>query len=253
MKRALLFLAAIAALALATRTAGVRNLLQLIETPAFLNPPSLDFDGPELRANVAPGPLRVSVAGDATLERLDAHRVRLRSRSGHLSLPLAPGEAIYGLTARIVRDRERSETDVQAVGGLDRRGEIVDLWVLPTMAVYAPFFVSSRGYGVMIEGASPGRLDIGATESDVLRAKWHVGASGFSAVFFEGPSYVELLDRYTAHTGRPILPPRWVFSPWKWRNEHRAGRTAMLDGIEINADVAEDILEYERHGFPEGV
>jgi len=87
----------------------------------------------------------------------------------------------------------------------------------------------------------------------VLRAKWHVGASGFSAVFFEGPSYVELLDRYTAHTGRPILPPRWVFSPWKWRNEHRAGRTAMLDGIEINADVAEDILEYERHGFPEGV
>jgi alpha-glucosidase (family GH31 glycosyl hydrolase) len=246
-------LGATAALALAACTAGMRNTLQLIEKPAFLDPPSLDFDGPELRASIALGPLGVSVEGDATIERLDAHRVRLRSQSGHLRLPLAAGEAIYGLTARIVRDRERSETSVQPVGSLDRRGEIVDLWVFPSEAVYAPFFVSSRGYAVLIEGTSPGRLDIGASEPDALRAKWHVGKGGFSAVFFEGPSYVELLDRYTAHTGRPILPPRWVFSPWKWRDEHRAGRTAVVDGIEINADVAEDILEYERHGIPKGV
>lgn len=168
-------------------------------------------------------------------------------------LPLAPGEAIYGLTARIVRDRERSETDVQAVGSLDRRGEIVDLWVFPSEAVYAPFFVSSRGYGVLFEGSSPGRLDIGASDPGLLRARWHVGQGGFSAVFFEGPGYAELLERYTAHTGRPILPPRWAFLPWKWRDEHRAGRTATLDGVEINAEVAEDILEYDRHGFPVGV
>jgi alpha-glucosidase (family GH31 glycosyl hydrolase) len=234
--------------------AGWRNFQQRIHKPAFFDPPSLDFaPGPEIAIDVRTGPFALDVAGDARLERIDAHRIRVHSRSGNLAIRLAPGEAIYGLTARIVSDRAQSETDVQAVGGLDRRGERVEMWIIPSEAVYAPFYVSSRGYGMWIEGSHPGTYDIGKTEPDVLRTNWSVGPEGLSAVFIEGPGYAEILERYTALTGRPILPPKWVFLPWKWRDEVASGRHADVDGTRINAEVADDITHYEQLGFPAGV
>ena len=60
---------------------------------------------------------------------------------------------------------------MQAVGGLDRRGERVEMWIIPSEAVYAPFYVSSRGYGMWIEGTHPGTYDIGVyVHSRVSRA-----------------------------------------------------------------------------------
>ncbi len=234
--------------------AGFKNWAQNYTVPAFLDPPKIEFEaGPEVGVDLRVAPLAVTVTGDAQLERLDPHRIRLRSRSGNLAIRLAPGEAIYGLTARIVSDRRASESWVQAVGGLDRRGERVEMWVIPSEAVYAPFYVSSRGYGMLIEGTHPGSYDIGKTEPDVLRTNWSVGEEGFSAVFLEGPGYAEILDRYTAMTGRPILPPAWAFLPWKWRDEHAAGKFAQLDGVTLNAEVVEDISMYEKLGFPVGV
>jgi len=246
-----------AVLALVLALAGCadfQNFRQRIHKPAFFDPPSLDFPaGPQIALDVRSAPFALDVAGDAQIERLDAHRIRLRSHSGNLAIRLAPGEAIYGLTARIVAERGPSETKVQAVGGLDRRGERVEMWVIPSEAVYAPFYVSSRGYGMWIEGSHPGSFDIGKTESDVLRTNWSVGAEGLSAVFVEGPGYAEILERYTAMTGRPILPPRWVFLPWKWRDEVASGRHTPLDRIKINAEVADDISQYAALGLPVGV
>jgi alpha-glucosidase (family GH31 glycosyl hydrolase) len=233
---------------------GFRNWAQNYSVPAFLDPPKIEFEaGPEVGVDVRVGPFELEVGGDAQLERLDAHRIRLHSASGNLAIRLAPDEAIYGLTARIVSDRDASESWVQAVGGLDRRGEKVEMWILPSEAVYAPFYVSSRGYGMLIEGTHPGSYDIGQTEPDVLRTNWSVGKEGFSAVFIEGPGYAEILDRYTAMTGRPILPPEWVFLPWKWRDEHAAEEFAQLDGVTLNAEVVEDITQYEKLGLPIGV
>jgi alpha-glucosidase (family GH31 glycosyl hydrolase) len=234
--------------------ADFRNFRQRIHVPAFLDPPSLEFPaGPEVGIDVRVGPFALDVSGDARLERLDAHRIRLRSPSGNLAIRLAPGEAIYGLTARIVSEREASETDVQAVGGLDRRGERVAMWVIPSEAVYAPFYVSSRGYGMWIEGTHPGTYDIGRAEPDLLRTNWSVGPEGLSAVFVEGPAYTDILERYTAMTGRPILTPEWVFLPWKWRDEVASGKYAELDGVTLNAEVVDDITGYEKLGFPVGV
>jgi alpha-glucosidase (family GH31 glycosyl hydrolase) len=127
------------------------------------------------------------------------------------------------------------------------------MWVIPSEAVYAPFWVSSRGYGMWIEGANPGTFDIGKTQSDVLRTNWYVGAEGLSAVFVEGPAFAEILERYTAMTGRPIQPPEWVFLPWKWRDEVASGKHADLDGTKLNAEVVDDISHYEQLGLPVGV
>ncbi len=234
--------------------ASARSLLQEIKVPEFWHEPaSLDVAGPEIMVTVHHTPFRLEVSGPAALEQLDDHRIRLKSQSGHVSIRLAPDEAIYGLTARIVADRTRSETSVEPVGGLDRRGEEVSMWVLPSEAVYAPFYVSSAGYGLLVEGTWPGIFDIGKSDKEKLQLRWETDTGGLSAVFIDGPTYTEVLDRYTATTGRPILPPKWSFLPWKWRDEHRAGIFAELDGLRVNADVAEDISQYDKLDLPVGV
>ncbi len=225
---------------------------QTLKIPEFFSKPAFKFKGPQVRVDVQVSPLGLEVNGDVELEILDSHRIRLKSSSGHLLIGLEKDEAIYGLTERIVADRRNSESWPKAIGGLDRRGEIVTMWVLPSFAVYAPFYISSRGYGMFIEGTQPGIYDIGKTDPDIIRLGWEVGSEGFSCVFIEG-TYLEILDRYTSMTGRPVMPPKWVFSPWKWRDACVSREFATLDNIEMNADVVDDITNYERLGFPVGV
>jgi alpha-glucosidase (family GH31 glycosyl hydrolase) len=241
---------------------GCRDMVQNFAVPDFFFPPTLVFPGPMVKVGLAHDPFSVSVLeGDAGTERIDANSVRLTSNSGNLSIPLKPGEAIYGLTARIVADRMTSETFVESVGGLDRRGEIVTMWVAPSEALYSPFYISSEGYGMYVEGTNPGTYDIGKTYKDELRLSWYTGQGGssgtsetsaFSCVFLKG-SYLEVLGEYAEATGRPVLPPIWSFLPWKWRDECAPGKFAELDGVMMNAEVAEDISYYEELGFPEGV
>jgi hypothetical protein len=82
-------------------------------------------------------------------------------------------ERIYGLTERL-RDSppfapplvEQAEDDLRppVVGSLDRRGETVEMRVLPTFALYAPFYQSSLGYGLAVAGTTFGVFDLAASE-----------------------------------------------------------------------------------------
>lgn len=172
-----------------------------------------------------------------------------------MKLALQPGEAIYGLTERIVDDLGASELIPAEVGSLDRRGEVVTMYTIPTISGYAPFHQSSVGYGLLVDGTMPGVYDIGRADPDELDLRFELSpreaAGGFHV--FAGPTHGEILDGYTALTGRPVRPPSSVFSAWRGRDEYRTGATAMWHGIEINADVARDLQAYEDNGLPAGV
>jgi len=213
-----------------------------------------DFEvrGEAVKIDVATTPFKIK-ADNVTIEKLGKNGVRVTSDSGRLRIPLAGGEAIYGLTERIVPDKEDSESMPAAVGGLDRRGEIVPMWIEPTIAGYTPFYISSRGYGMLIEGYRPGVYDIGKTDPDTLDIQWDIGDKPLSCVFFYGPSYIDILDQYTELTGRPVLPPRWAFLPWKWRGEIDRFKFDKIDGVLTNAEIVDDIKNYEKHDFPAGV
>ncbi|MBI4515224.1 MAG: glycoside hydrolase family 31 protein [Deltaproteobacteria bacterium] len=165
----------------------------------------------------------------------------------------AAGERFYGLTERIVDSRGASELSPLAVGALDRRGEIVKMEVVPTMSLYTPFFHSSRGYGVFVEGTMTGVYDLAKSDPNAvsLDFEFNPRTGEHGVVYFIG-DYDTILDEYTALTGRPFLPPRWGFLHLRWRDEHRLAEPARLDGVDMNADFVNDLTMYETLGIPAG-
>jgi alpha-glucosidase (family GH31 glycosyl hydrolase) len=174
-------------------------------------------------------------------------------------------ERIYGLTERL-RDSpplapgqiDIPEDDIcpPEVGSLDRRGETVEMFIRPTFSLYAPFYHSSRGYGVAVAGTMPGFFDVAAGDPQTVSFEFDTGTTPDNRrltfrVFF-GPDHASILDEYTRLTGRPHVPPDWAFRNWRWRGELAVG-AAELDGVQINAQVAEDVLMFEEHGIPPGV
>lgn len=70
-----------------------------------------------------------------------------------------------------------------------------------------PVFYSSRGYGVWFLNSHPAELELDP-ERGVLDARF--GGPGADYIFFYGPTFKDLISRYTALTGRPPMPPRWA-------------------------------------------
>ncbi|MFN8642561.1 MAG: glycoside hydrolase family 31 protein [Candidatus Binatia bacterium] len=178
---------------------------------------------------------------------------------------LAPGERICGLTERLTDSRplndvpgilQVDEINPREVGSLDRRGERIGMVVQGTMGVYAPFHQSSAGYGLYVEGTAVGAYDVGASEPDALDFRFAVGTTAasrsLSYVLFAGTP-AQIVDAYTALTGRPFVPPAWAFAHWRWRDEHAVGPTVDLDGEAMNAQVAEDLAMYAALDIPPGV
>ncbi|HSP99241.1 MAG TPA: TIM-barrel domain-containing protein, partial [Candidatus Dormibacteraeota bacterium] len=178
---------------------------------------------------------------------------------------LAPGERIYGLSERLSDSRplndvpgilQVDEINPRQVGSLDRRGEQIAMLVQGTVGVYAPFYQSSAGYGLYVEGTAVGAYDVGASDDTALDFRFTAGTTPASStlryVLFAGTP-PQILDAYTALTGRPFIPPAWAFRHWRWRDEAAIGPTAVVDGEAMNAQVAEDLTMYQALDIPPGI
>src|SRR5262249_25833130 len=62
---------------------------------------------------------------------------------------------------------------------------------------------------------------------------------------------------YTNVVGRPFVPPDWAFLHWRWRgtlrSELEGAPLALVDGVQVNGDFADDVLMYEALDIPAGV
>ncbi len=117
---------------------------------------------------------------------------------------LAPGERLYGTGSRALP--------------LDRRGYRLELYNQahygsqnnePNLNITLPTVLSNRGYMLFFDNHAAGYLDLGKTDPNVLE----YGGEGLSALSYfviTGRDQAEILDRYTALTGRQPLPPRWA-------------------------------------------
>ena len=75
-----------------------------------------------------------------------------------------------------------------------------------------PFVLSSRGYGLEIEKTQRAIFTLASEASDLMRIEtWDKSTA---ITLYDGPSLPAVLERRTALTGRPPVPPDWTFAPW---------------------------------------
>jgi alpha-D-xyloside xylohydrolase len=122
----------------------------------------------------------------------------------HEGLGLGVGECVYGLGERFTP--------------FVKNGQMVDIWNLDggTASEQAykniPFYLTNRGYGVLVN--HPEKVSFEVASEKVERVQFSVAGETLDYLVIGGPAPKDVLERYTALTGRPALPPAWSFGLW---------------------------------------
>jgi alpha-D-xyloside xylohydrolase len=85
----------------------------------------------------------------------------------------------------------------------------------------SPWFISTRGYGFHLDSTAESYFDMRNTATDRYSIQNLFGALKFNVV--AGPKLTDVLSRYTGYSGRPYLPPPWVFGTWVSSDIWRTG------------------------------
>jgi alpha-D-xyloside xylohydrolase len=122
----------------------------------------------------------------------------------HEQLSLGVGETVYGLGERFT--------------AFIKNGQIVDIWNedggTSSEQAYKniPFYLTNRGYGVFVN--QPDKVSFEVASEKVERVQFSILSESLEYFIIYGPTPKEILERYTALTGRPALPPAWSFGLW---------------------------------------
>lgn len=171
-----------------------------------------------------------------------------------LSIRSSAGEYYTGLMERVVDGPQQKSWAPGIKQAMDLRGQKVDMIIKPTTSVYAPFYLSSRNYAVLVHGNWPGFFDFAA--SDPGRVKIEFEGPSFALKIFTADNPATLVKTHALEVGPPFMPPKWLFKPWRWRDEHTQRKT-YYDGTPVtgpfNSEIMEDVLMMKAFGIPNGV
>lgn len=171
-----------------------------------------------------------------------------------LTVEAGKDEYYTGLMERVVDGPQRASWEPGLKAAMNLRGQKVDMIVKPTTSVYAPYYLSSRGYAVFVLGNWPGFFDFAA--SDPQRVKIEFEGSSFEMKVYTADDPATLVRAHALDAGPPFMPPKWMFLPWRWRDEHTQ-RATYYDGTPVtgpfNSEVMEDVLMMKAFGIPNGV
>jgi len=165
-------------------------------------------------------------------------------------LPLAPQEYISGVFERVVDGPQEESWKPGLTTAMDLHGQRVRVKVRYTVSAYAPFYLSSENYGLSVDGTWPGVFDFGKTDRDKIAVEFEGPQLGFR--FISG-SPMRIVRTHSQLAGPVIVPPKWAFGPWRWREENDNKRR-YYDGTvaktPYNTSVAEDILMLQAFDIP---
>ncbi len=172
----------------------------------------------------------------------------------YLRFPLSKGEQIYGLglNFKTVQQRGRiMRLHVDHYGGEDNGRTHAPV----------PFYVSSEGYGVLIDAARYITVYVGtgvrvdADDPPVLSDRntdknWNsqpysdaveilVPAKGTDIYVYGGSSPLEAVQRYNLYNGGGYLPPKWGL-----------GFTQRVPTLYSQDDIIKEAMDFESHNFP---
>lgn len=142
-----------------------------------------------------------------------------------VDLGLGENEAVYGL-GDVAPER------------LNRRGTRIDMWVSGTnYHVPIPFLMGAGGWGVLVHTSWRHTIDVGCTDSRVLRIEGNEGE--LDLFVWCGKPYAELLYLYTDISGKPRMLPAWAYGLHFFGSVETSER-----------EIVEDALKFRQDGIP---
>ncbi len=132
----------------------------------------------------------------------------LRDREGSSywreQLNLDVGEYVYGFGERFTQ--------------FVKNGQAIDTWNedggTSSQQAYKsiPFYFTNKGYGIYVN--QPENVSFEVASENVSKCQFSVPGEYLDYCFIGGNAPKQALERYTALTGRPALPPAWSFGLW---------------------------------------
>lgn len=190
---------------------------------------------------------------DFPIDKLDI-RAEVRGGKTYLQFPLEKEEQIYGLGLNFKSVHQRGKIyrlHIDHYGGKDNGRTHAPV----------PFYISSKGYGVLINAAKYIDIYVGtglrkdsktpanpqdrntdkswtaAPYSDIVEVV--VPEEGVEVIMFAGESVQQVVQRYNLYCGGGYLPPKWGLGFWQ--------RTPTLF---TDADVQKEVDDFKAHNFP---
>ena len=143
----------------------------------------------------------------------------------------------------------------ESFGRLDKAGTSQQLWLQeafgnasPAAYKQVPWYVSSRGHGLLVHTSNALRFDVGSLEHTALSVTvddtdaldWFVVA---------GPP-ADALRGYTRLTGAPAVPPRWSFGFWLGRITYlRQDEVEQVAGELRRREIPADVVHIDTGWF----
>jgi alpha-D-xyloside xylohydrolase len=167
------------------------------------------------------------------------------------SLKAADDEYFTGLMERTIDGKQQLSWEPGIKEAMNLRGQTVTMLVEPSISLYCPFYISSRNYSLFVEGTWPGLYDFCKSKPDAVEISFE--GPSLSLVLNTAANPAELVKAHSLDVGPTIVPPKWVFSTWRWRNNH-TNRKQYYDGTAVtapyNSELVEDILMMEAFDIP---
>ena len=102
---------------------------------------------------------------------------------------------------------------------LDKRGQRALMWNFDAFGAESdrayknvPFYISSRGYGVVVDSGLPTEFDMCQSTHSVVQIL--VPDDLIDYYVLAGPTPDDVIGRFDALTGKPLLPPKWAMGTW---------------------------------------
>jgi alpha-D-xyloside xylohydrolase len=182
--------------------------------------PDVVIEDGETRATLTSGGLSVDVLkgddwglvfreGDRVLTRSGWRGLAYVQWAGkgnyvHEQLGLSVGETVYGLGERFTPWVKNG----QVVENSNRDGGTACEQAYKSV----PFYLTSRGYGVLVNEAGPVSFEVASEKT--ARVQFSREGESLDYLVIQGPTPKDVVQRLTALTGKPALPPAWTFGLW---------------------------------------
>ncbi|MCJ7777123.1 MAG: hypothetical protein MUP16_02265, partial [Sedimentisphaerales bacterium] len=135
-------------------------------------------------------------------------------REWGFSLKASADEYFTGCFERTVDGEQKLSWKKGIKPALNLRGESVTMSIRPTLSLYCPFYLSSRGYGLFTEGTWPGFYDFCKSDKNLVKISFE--GPLLELILYTSRSPMEIVSAHSLYVGPTILPPKWVFSCWRW-------------------------------------